>query len=160
MLTVIVEEITKMTYPQFMQEHVFKPLGMNNSTIYEDNKPIAHRAYGYSGNRLTDQSRGSKTYGDGCVYTSAYEYLAWERALSSNILLTDENRKLYFTPHRNGYAFGWNVSNNKTSHSGSTIGFRTFTLRYPREKLTIVVFVNNANGSPSSLANRVANVFR
>lgn len=153
-LAVIVEEVSKQDYPEFMQKNVFGPIGMKNSAIYEDGKEIQHRAYGSP----QDQSRTSYTWGDGCVYTSVHEYWAWDQALHNGMLVSKETLREAFTPHVGSYGFGWFVSSGLVSHTGSTVGFRTATRRYD-DGLTVVVFCNEEVGA-SSLCSQVARLFR
>lgn len=172
LLGLIVENVSQMLFSDFLKSQVFNRLGMENTWMYERflAQAIPERAYGYSAQggsfALTDQSATSATRGDGGVYTSVREWLHWDQALNSNILISEGLRKLMFTPGKlnNGspihYGFGWMLdSNGGQSHTGSSIGFRTAVRRYPNRNLTVVVFMNRANVSPWDTAIRVAALY-
>ncbi|MHB1179542.1 MAG: serine hydrolase domain-containing protein [Daejeonella sp.] len=49
----IVEVASGMLFDKFVQQRIFDPLGMSNSTFYPNKKPAASRALGYSKNETT-----------------------------------------------------------------------------------------------------------
>ncbi|MBN1451655.1 MAG: serine hydrolase, partial [Anaerolineales bacterium] len=46
----LVEEVSGMPYDQYVQEHVFKPLGMESTSIYLPERDARHVAFGYGSN--------------------------------------------------------------------------------------------------------------
>jgi CubicO group peptidase (beta-lactamase class C family) len=63
MLALIVERITQMPFPVYMQEHVFKPLGMTSTYVFSV-KDTAKYIPSYNYNN-SNESRGFKNYGLG-----------------------------------------------------------------------------------------------
>jgi len=61
-------------------------------------------------------------------------------------LLTPENCKRYFTPAKDGYAYGWAIRQEDgytaTSHGGGINGFSTMIVRVPEKKLVVVALSN------------------
>jgi CubicO group peptidase (beta-lactamase class C family) len=57
------------------------------------------------------------------------------------------------------YGFGWRVSGDSVWHSGETIGFRNVLIRYPRQRLTVVVLSNRDDPEPHALARRIAALY-
>ncbi|MDP7019529.1 MAG: serine hydrolase, partial [Pirellulaceae bacterium] len=72
----------------------------------------------------------------------------------------DARYQRMFTPEKNGYAYGWSVrtkSGRKSiSHSGGINGFVSHILRYPEEKLCVVVLSNSLPASPARVARDLA----
>ena len=48
LLGYLIEKITGKSYQVFVEENIFKPLGMSDSGYDSDSGIIPHRAYGYS----------------------------------------------------------------------------------------------------------------
>ena len=173
LLGLIVEKISGRNFEDYMKTEIFDRLGMVNSQLMTDPRPMAHRAYGYTQQgesfQKTDQSLTSGTRGDGCVYTSVHEWVYWEKALRESSLIKPELQQLAFTPGKlnNGsstsYGFGWMLGTyqglTRQYHTGSTIGFRTAVERIPAKKLAVVVFINRANASPSEKARRIVDMY-
>lgn len=167
LLTQVVERIAKKPYLDFITENIFRPLGMNQTTLYEPARPIPNRAMGYAQGkegkiRLSDQSVTSGTKGDGCVYTSLTDYKKWVDALATNQLV-DLPEMLAHINHpldeqRNGfYGLGWFFTRTKGGgrelfHSGSTCGFSNCVVWLPEQKTLVVLFSNLADNHRPFLA--------
>jgi CubicO group peptidase (beta-lactamase class C family) len=157
LLAVIVESVSGVPFPRFVESEIFKPLGMVGSTLYGgEGSKIEHRAFGYTkivdGYALNDQSKTSATYGDGCLYSSIEDLLKWNQALYSEKLLGKELLKAAFTPGRlsdgskTEYGFGWFITSKGgrkiLHHAGSTAGFQHKFIRVPEEKLALIILTN------------------
>src|SRR5438046_4448133 len=75
LLALIVESVSGKTFPAFVKEKIFNPLGMTNSIVYVAGLSwVSNRAYGYvngtSGWELSDQSVTSAGLRDGGIYSS------------------------------------------------------------------------------------------
>lgn len=160
LLALIIEKASHESYPRFIHDHIFMPLQMTGSTVYDSTQPIPHRAMGYKrddAGRIvpSDQSLTSATKGDGGVYTSLSDYSKWIRALQQNrfVRLADVMRRLRFpiTGMRDSYyAAGWFETTEYPPllfHSGSTCGFSNFVIQLPGDELSIVYFSNIADNS-------------
>jgi CubicO group peptidase (beta-lactamase class C family) len=158
LLALIIERASHQTYAGFIKDHIFIPLHMDNSTVYEKDRPIFHRAMGYAKDSTgaiipSDQSVTSATKGDGGVYTSLVDYRKWIQALQQNHLinLPATLKRLPFpidnTPNTY-YAAGWFISNQSPLilfHSGSTCGFATYIIQIPGDEWSIAYFSNLAD---------------
>ena len=104
--------------------------------------------------------------GDGGVYSSLRDMLAWDRALDARTVLRDAELREAWTPmvltdgSVSRYGFGWFVDREdgtlRLSHHGETSGFTNFILKYPERRLTVLVLTNRRGGAPWDLAARVA----
>ena len=104
LLALIVEKASGASFPDFLKQRIFEPLGMQNTLAYvAKGPPIAHRAYGYSevdgAWQRTDQSNTSAVLGDGGIYASIDDLARWDAALYDDRLLSDASRQLAFQPH-------------------------------------------------------------
>src|SRR5262245_34455361 len=61
------------------------------------------------------------------------------------------------------YALGVTVDQyrglRRVAHGGSWAGFRSYTVRFPEQKLSALVLCNRADGDPGTLATRVAEAY-
>ncbi|WEN16025.1 serine hydrolase [Rhodanobacter sp. AS-Z3] len=169
LLGLVVEQASGVSLPLFLQQHIFQPLHMDHTLLYErGGPPIDHRAYGYSEENghwtRTDQSVTSATRGDGGIYSSVEDLAKWDAALYDNRLLSDASRNLAFTahvkvtgePYEAGYGYGWRITGDTLWHSGESIGFRNVIVRWPKQHLTVILLSNRNDPEPYRSALAIA----
>lgn len=175
-LGLIVQKVSGQSFPDFLHDRIFAPLGMTNTVAYvRGMKEVPHRAYGHTLEngkwKQTDQSTTSATLGDGGVYSSVEDIGKWDRALRQNGVLSKEEMTAAITPvdvpgvtgpdgSPAQYGFGWFLNPYKDHrrmwHYGETIGFRTAVQRFTHDGLTIVVLCNRADIDPTRIALQIA----
>lgn len=167
-LAVLVEDLSGQSFPDFLQDNIFGPLGMNETVAYRrGTNDVTNRALGYKVDRNkiepADQSAWSAVLGDGGVYSSVMDLYKWDQALYDNNLLSPDTWQQAWTPGLENYGFGWRIDDYKgykrLHHSGSTSGFRNFMQRFPDEGLTIIVLTNRAEPDVQPLAEQIANLY-
>lgn len=172
LLGLIIQRVSGMDLADFMKRRIFRPLGMKHTLLYEHHRgpQVPHRAYGYSDVRgawtRTDQDVTSATRGDGGIYTSIDDMARWDAALYDNRLLDSASRRMAFTAHDPtddpdvGYGFGWRISGDTLWHSGETIGFRNVIIRWPKQRLTVVILSNRNQPQPYSTALAIGKLYQ
>ena len=167
LLALIVERASGKSFAIFLRERIFLPLGMNHTVAYEEGtSTVSNRAFGYTLKdgvwTRKDQSTTSAVLGDGGIYSSIDDLTKWDAALYDSRLLSDNSRRLAFTPHTATdrtdvkYGFGWRITGETLWHSGETVGFRNVIVRYPSRRLTVVVLTNRDDPAPYETALAVA----
>lgn len=172
LLALIVERVSGRSFQAFLRENIFLPLGMQSTLAYVQGGPaIANRAYGYSdvdGNwARTDQSTTSAVLGDGGIYSSIDDLSKWDAALYDDRLLADASRRQAFDaqvpvhdePGVKAYGYGWRIGEGTLWHSGETIGFRNVIVRYPRQRLAVIILSNRNAPEPYDTAQAIARLF-
>jgi CubicO group peptidase (beta-lactamase class C family) len=170
LLALIVERASGRSFPSFLHERIFAPLGMDATLARTDEgPPVPNRAYGYSeidGRWMrTDQSPTSAVLGDGGIYSSIDDLAKWDAALYDDRLLGDASRRLAFTPWAATddpdvqYGFGWRITSETLWHSGESIGFRNVIVRWPGSRLTVILLSNRNDPEPYRLALEIARRF-
>ena len=106
------------------------------------------------------------TTADGALYLTVYDMAKWDAALYTDKLLKRSTLEQMWTPVKlsNGkthpYGFGWMLGEVRghriIEHSGSWQGFKAQITRYVDDKLTVIVFVNQARANQTKLAHGVA----
>jgi CubicO group peptidase (beta-lactamase class C family) len=154
LLSVIVSHVAKMPYEEYLQKHVLRNAHMTDSGFMRKNLP--RRVYGFSYQKdsgwvPSDQRRTSATHGDGGLYSSAHELVAWQKALykGKKILNADSLAAMHSIQSRGedgGYGFGIRIGtiNGKTCyyHGGSSIGFQTALFYVPDLDMSLVLLCN------------------
>lgn len=172
LLALVVERASGLSFSQFLRERIFEPLGMRNTLAFVAGGPaVPHRAWGYSEDagqwRRTDQSPTSAVLGDGGIYSSVDDLARWDAALYDDRLLSDASRALAFGRHVavpgeagvSHYGFGWRIGEGVQWHSGETIGFRNVLVRWPQQRLTVIILSNRNDPAPYQAALRIGRLF-
>jgi CubicO group peptidase (beta-lactamase class C family) len=175
LLALIVERRSGKHFASFLHDRIFAPLGMAGTVAYEDGRStVPHRAYGYTvtpaGVQRTDQSGTSAVLGDGGVYSSVSDLARWDAAIAHHTLVSAAAQILAWSPPllangtRSEYGFGWfidrDVGQLRLRHHGESRGFTNGIIRYPDQRLTVVVLTNRTGGTPWDLAQQIADLYR
>ena len=161
------ERASGQDFPTFLRERIFLPLGMANTLAYvREGPPVPNRAWGYSlvdgAWQRTDQSQTSAVLGDGGIYSSIEDLARWDAALYDDRLLSRTSRALAFTPATATddpaieYGYGWRITGQRLWHSGETMGFRNVLVRWPEQRLTVIVLTNRNDPEPYRMALDIA----
>jgi len=172
-LGIMVSKVSGKFYGDFLQERVFKPLGMTTTRIISEADIIPNRAAGYRlvKGELKNQEWVApmmNTTADGSLYWSILDLVKWDEALTKGRVLKPESWAAAYTPARLAtgstypYGFGWalaTVNGQKViEHSGAWQGFTTDISRYIDNKLTVIVLTNLAGASPVKISHAVAEI--
>jgi CubicO group peptidase (beta-lactamase class C family) len=113
-LGLIVAKASGESFPEFLHDRIFGPLGMNHTVAFVNGRnQVPDRAYGFSrdGDRFvpTDQSATSATLGDGGVYSNLEDLSKWDDGLAHHTLLTASEMQPALTPAKlpNGSIPNW-----------------------------------------------------
>jgi CubicO group peptidase (beta-lactamase class C family) len=162
---IIVERVSKQKFPAFVEERLFKPLGMKNSSWRDDYQRIVPgRAQAYS-RQGTGPWRLNmpfmNVYGNGGMLTTVGDWMKWNAMLDSNSLGAPlvnalETRGVLNDGRKIAYALGLEVGTHKglkdVSHGGATAGYQTFLTRYPDNKVSVGVMCNGTSPSAGGIA--------
>ena len=167
----IVEKVSGESFPQFMRNHVFQPLHMNNSQVITDHTidvpglaaPYKMKA---SGDFIIDSLKHN-FYGFTGVFTTVSDLIKWDAWLTS---LEEKDNSLYreLTMPRylkNGkplyYGYGLQVVNyhgyKVIAHSGRDNGYTAYYVRFPEPELSLIAICNNRQGIPWDMCYAMAN---
>lgn len=162
---IIIERVSKQKYPAFVEERLFKPLGMKNSSWRDDYQrvvPGRAQAYARQGNgpwRLNMPFMN--VYGNGGMLTTVGDWMKWNAMLDSHSLGVSlvnalETRGVLNDGRKIAYALGLTVDTYKglkdVSHGGATAGYQTFLARYPDNKVSVGVMCNGTSPSAGGIA--------
>jgi CubicO group peptidase (beta-lactamase class C family) len=166
MLALLVEKISGLSFPKFMQKHIFKPLQMNDSYVFEP-KDTATAIISYDRRfRPYEYNELDLTYGDKNIYSTVKDLLKWDQVWYTNKLIDDEHKALAFTAYSNekpgvkNYGLGWrmNIYDNEKKivfHNGWWHGNNNAFIRLFQDSATFICLGNvnaQSNYAPMELS--------
>ncbi len=155
LLGYIVEKVSGQSYADYLQQHIFDPLGMKGTGTDDPVNILPGRAAGYG--RENGSWRNavfydpSFSYAAGALYSTIDDLLIWGQALDTGRVLQPESAKAMFTDQGHHYGFGWNIQEKWGRpwifHSGEINGFDSQYSRYPKSRLTVITLFNELTPS-------------
>lgn len=154
LLALIIEKASGTTYPQYLKQTFFDPLGMTNTYVYSSvDSARSMPSYFHSGKQYAFDFL-DKVYGDKNIYSTVKDLLKFDVALSSGLLINNELLSAACSPYSfekpgtHNYGLGWRLLMLKNGkkvvyHNGWWHGNRTAFYRLPDEKVTIIALCNN-----------------
>jgi CubicO group peptidase (beta-lactamase class C family) len=175
-LGILIHKVSGQYFGDFLQERVFKPLGMSTTRIMNEADIIPNRAAGYrleKGEIKNQQwvSPSANSTADGSLYFSILDLAKWDAALYTDEILKESSKEAMWTianlrdgtPNKAHYGFAWFVESRNgrriVEHDGRWQGFEAHLSRYVDDALTVVVLVNSGNCDPHLIADEVAGIY-
>jgi CubicO group peptidase (beta-lactamase class C family) len=173
-LGILIRKITGKFYGDFLAERVFQPLGMTTARVISEADIVPNRAAGYRlvKGELKNQewvSPSTNTTADGSLYFTILDLAKWDAALYTDKPLRQSSLAQMWTPvklddgRRKAYGFGWHTDeihrHRAVYHGGAWQGFKSFIVRFPDDKLTIIFFANLWDTREFKLARGLASIF-
>lgn len=174
LLGFVINRVAGQFYGDFLQEHVFKPLGMERTRIISDSDIVPDRASGYE--RRDDGTLRNQTpvspalnrTADGSLYSTVRDLMKWDRALSGSAVLPHAQleRMWQIDAHKNGerplyhFGYGWENNHLRDEHlieyDGNWQGFQAVMSRYSQAHLTVILLTNLALCRTERMGHHVA----
>ncbi len=186
LLSLIIEKASGLTYNEYLEKSIFKPLNMINTRVYNTrrskNEKLPNYAYGYI------YSDKTKTYtlpdsmpehnyvcyldpitGDGAVNTTILDLVKWDKALRENILVSKASIEKAFTQYKvksgkeipYGYGQQINYAEGKERivfHGGGWPGYVSHILHFVDRPIMIAILMNNENEDPLKLTDQIIRI--
>ena len=155
LLGMVIERASGQDYGTYLREHIFAPLDMSHSLFDDNRKLVPGRATGYY-SRGTDFISApildpTTPFAGGGITSTTGDLLRWDQALYTDKLVSRRALEEMFTANQGDYGYGWQVGERfgrrKLDHSGSYNGYSAYILRFPDERLTVIVLSNSDRAS-------------
>ena len=168
LLAMVVERVSGKRFADFLDQEIFKPVGMRNTFVFDRprQKP-AQAAVGYDQFGKRDDGAPTAIPGDGGLYSTVDDLFKWDQALYTNKLVPQSTLSEAFTPGKvqegnSTYGFGWNVveegGNKYLWHQGSQAGFRAFIERRLADRVTVIMLTNYGNSKRQEMNAAIQNI--
>ena len=166
MLGYLLERVAGQSYESFVQEHLFKPLAMNDSGMFSYVTVIPRRASGYwpgrNGIENAERPDFRLNFSAGSLYSTTEDLLRWEEGLFGGKLLSATSLQKMITPFKGDYACGLYVrrvnGHLMIEHDGNNIGFNSHMAYYPEEGIAVIVLANLNGNVTSEIARALASL--
>lgn len=169
----IIEVVTEQSYKDFIENTIFKKLGMTNSYYGSMKKVIKNRISGYKATTTNfvnaDYMSLTLPYSAGAILSTVEDLLIWQNALKSNNLIKPSSLKKAITPttlnneKKIPYGYSFRLSNIGASpviaHTGSTKGFTSIAIFLPDEDIYIAALSNCSCKNVNKVVKQIAELF-
>jgi CubicO group peptidase (beta-lactamase class C family) len=168
-LGTIIERLTGRTYADNLDQYIFQPLGLMNTSY--SLPPTGSSATGYTNNGaglvpaiVWDRSAA---FAAGALSTNVYDLVAWDNALVNGKVVSPASFKAMTTangftiPGGGSYGFGlalWTFQNRPLIwHNGQIGGFTAETATFLDSGFTVVVLTNDQDANPDAVILQIMN---
>jgi CubicO group peptidase (beta-lactamase class C family) len=161
LLGYVVEKVSGQRYADYVQQHIFTPLGMTGSGYDDSGRLIPGRAAGYDrgpDGKLHNAAflDMSVPYAAGSLYSTVDDMLLWDQAIYAAKLLKPDSLKAMATNYGHNYGFGFSVDQkwgqDRVWHNGGINGFTASFQRYPKAHVTAVALNNQQSPATDKVA--------
>lgn len=155
LLALIIEKVTGQSYPTYMKDSLFTPLGMTDSYVF-GLADTAHYIPSYKNNNVPyGIEKLDCIYGDKNVYSTVRDLFLWDKALHEGTYVNQNSQTLAYQPYSfetksfHNYGLGWRLLNSPTEeivyHNGWWHGNNTVFTRFIKDTATIIALGNRYN---------------
>lgn len=163
----IVEKASGEPFGHYLRSHILDPLDLHDTGVDIDDSIVSHRAQGY---QMTDDKllhcvfiNMDWVFGDGQIYSTIDDLYRWEKAYTSNVVLTEAYRKMIFAPSiaNTNYGFGIRIDTFMNRpllwHTGDIPGFDSYAGRFVNDG-TYVILLSNDQFDVQRMKNEIGHI--
>jgi CubicO group peptidase (beta-lactamase class C family) len=156
-LGIIIEQVSGMTYGEFIKENILEPLHMEHTSYDPYGNNFPNQAIGYDDITtnpplLAFPLHPTVPFSAGAIYSTVQDLYKWDRALYTDQLVSSELMQQMFTPGLGDYGYGWYIDNLMVNgqphkqiwHWGNYSGFFGFFSRLVDDNSTIILLRNTS----------------
>lgn len=160
LLGMVVEKVSGLSFGQYLQDNIFGPVGLTQTTYPMDGWLPGPYGHGYNkapDGAILDAALWNPSWADaaGKIVSNVYDMRTWTRMLGAGVLLRPET-------HAERIGDGWSVVpgidysfaifdvHGWRGHNGDIPGYATVAVYLPERDATLVVFVNSDVPEPHS----------
>jgi CubicO group peptidase (beta-lactamase class C family) len=171
-MTEVIERISDMSFPQWMKENVFEPIGMNHTVSRSDpGEVIENRSQGYQPSEdggVAEVSDLGGGMGPGSIHTTLGDLSKWINNLQDPKVGTEAMVEEMTTSfelndgNKTGYGLGFFMAKYKGldyfHHGGADLAHRSMFMVFPEIDAAVVTQSNHASFN-GSIPNQIAEAF-
>jgi CubicO group peptidase (beta-lactamase class C family) len=173
LLGLIIEKVSGTPWSDFLQRRIFVPLGMTSTHANDSSAIIPGRAAGYHWQNGSLQNAPyvspSQLWAAGSIISTVEDLAKWEAGLASGKLLKRSTVEQMIAPAKladggeTAYGYGNELGRDHghrfAGHQGGGLAFNTMLLRYPDDRLTVIVLANLTQAPSEQIAHKIASFY-
>ncbi|MCA9955059.1 MAG: beta-lactamase family protein [Ardenticatenaceae bacterium] len=179
LLGLLIEAVSSQTYGDFLQQHIFAPLGMRHTRVNDPSAVVPGRASGYTVQdgdlHNAEFYSASNTFSAGVLLSTVNDLGRFGAALHTDQLLSAASRQQMWTPHLSqaqnelkmhfSVGFSWFFVSPPgkrpfIGHNGGMVGFASAFIHFADEQVTAVALYNTDNiAEPHMLAHEAVELY-
>jgi CubicO group peptidase (beta-lactamase class C family) len=173
-LASIVEKVSGTSFSDFVQQHIFDTLGMENSFVYsykndkiKDNQLAGYRLYRGWRHLKIGGSVNDAIVGDKNIYTNSEDLYKWYQGLNNCSILSKASLDLMYTEGETiygkkvPYGFGFRIDTKDIKtiyHHGKWNGFSTGLTQYPDDDLVVIILEHTSYNALPALNKKIKTI--
>ena len=170
LLGMVVERVTGQSLGDYFQQHIFRPLGLGQTTYASNGvmpEPFTHGYVELPDDSVVDSTFWNPSWGDaaGRIVSDYADMEMWASALGRGALLKPETQaqRIRGEGTNPGVTYGFAIFNTHgwIGHNGDIPGYATVVVYLPEQDATLVVFANSdvpADHAAGQLATAVTSI--
>ncbi|NVO03988.1 MAG: beta-lactamase family protein [Bacteroidetes bacterium] len=171
LLAKIVEAVTDTTFESWIHEHIFAPIGMENTYFVESNNTVEKviaNSYVYTGNNYLPFSNNLSAPGSSSLMSNTSDMSKWltnfnSKTLGGNGAFNKITKKGNLNNSKAiNYGYGLNITEIKNKkafyHDGAWGGYRSGIVYFPEESFGVVILSNNGTLIPKKILNDIGDI--
>jgi D-alanyl-D-alanine carboxypeptidase len=167
----VIARVSGTPWDAFLDQRVFRPLGMTATRTTTARDLVPHRARGYAwrDSGYINAPEYLALRPSGAFLSTVMDLAKWDAALYGDRVLTRASRDAMWTRigltggGTYGYGFGWTLDSldgrRRVHHGGSLPGFRAELARFPEDSVTVIVLTNGDGARADEIATGVARTY-
>jgi len=177
LLAIVIERVSGMTFPEFVQTRIFDVLGMTHTFSLPNDARMDHDLIALSYTGSSDEPEVYRSdeldgiYGSGSIYSTIGDMALYDEALYGDALVARGAYAAALEPtmlndgSSDPYGFGLELGQwhgeAYAAHSGAWLGFNTDYVRFPARHLSVIVLLNRDYDYPDDprIALQVAELY-
>jgi CubicO group peptidase (beta-lactamase class C family) len=156
----IIEQVSGMSYGNFIAENIFDKIGMKNSYYADTYRIIPNRASGYQlyegEYENAEFMSAAFPYAAGSLMSTIDDMFLWNQAIQNNTVISEESKRMAFTNYslthgkHSNYGYGWAINEiadmTTIEHTGGINGFTTSGIYVPERNIYSIILTNLDDG--------------
>lgn len=170
-LAEIIRKVSGKPWGDYLNEAVFKPLGMNDTRTTTMTDLVMNRAngYGWRDGKYHNAAIYLALRPSGAFLSSVVDLAKWDAALYTERFIKQTTREQMWSEVKlnsgktHPYGYGWELEtvggHKLVNHGGTLPGFRAQLARFIDDRITVVVLTNSNSADPKNIALDVAEFY-
>jgi len=171
----VIAKVSGLTFEAYMDENIFTPLEMDNSTFLKmEVPPELETSPHYISGSVSDVYPYNRAHApSSTLHSNVLEMSNWAIAnmnrgsFNDKQILSESSYDLMWKPYfqisdERAIGLGWFIGNggeqHRIFHGGADVGFRTYLVMLPDEGTAVVVLANNERADPRIMTDQVLEI--